>query len=167
MSSELGLKSGSHCRICRQFSLLGDWICHAKYEIAFEVNHLELFTSQLFNHVCQVIVVLVLNWYQLLLGAVELERKYYHLWETRVKSWKELKTKEAVREFVYVENIAGTLSPLERSYFTSSGQQCVVYIYHACSKSKIRVVFEVLVFLKYRFCVNLADFHCITSPYQS
>ena len=40
----------------------------------------------------------------LILGAVELERKYYHVWETRVKSWKELKTKEAVKEFVYVKN---------------------------------------------------------------
>ncbi|CAB4026696.1 Hypothetical predicted protein, partial [Paramuricea clavata] len=33
-------------------------------------------------------------------GAVELERKYYHIWETRVKSWKQLKSKEAVQGFV-------------------------------------------------------------------
>jgi hypothetical protein len=44
----------------------------------------------------------------LFLGAVDLERKYYHTWETRLKSWKELKTEEAVQGFMYVETVHKT-----------------------------------------------------------
>ncbi|XP_046845150.1 coiled-coil domain-containing protein 180-like [Xenia sp. Carnegie-2017] len=47
--------------------------------------------------------------------VVELERKHHHVWEKRLKTWKKLKTNEAIEEFVDYMNNDEVRHPLEVS----------------------------------------------------
>jgi transposase len=79
----------------------------------------------------------------LFLGAVDLERKYYHTWETRLKSWKELKTEEAVQGFMYVETLVHKTRERRKMQFdwlaTSTDdmhRQPITYIFRLFARKK-------------------------------